>query len=139
MKEALSCGCWTKFAGSVVLYGLLIRSSMRSGRRGADQPFPGRARTLLGVRGCCGCSTALLYRRISAGVTMERHLLMQLLAGDNDDVSAAALAALRGGATHDVSDWTVPAEKPAGGYATRLRYWPGFRRSEAVLVHEKGV
>jgi hypothetical protein len=41
----------------------------------------------------------LLYRRISAGVTTERHLSMQLQAGDNDDMSAAALAALRGGAT----------------------------------------
>ncbi|WP_406435525.1 hypothetical protein [Streptomyces sp. NBC_01589] len=54
---------------------------------------------------------------------MERHLLMQLLAGGADDASAAALAALRSGATHDVSDWTVPAEKPAQGYATRRRYW----------------
>jgi hypothetical protein len=39
-----------------------------------------------------------VYRRISAGVTTERHLLMRLLAGDND-VYAAALAVLRGGAT----------------------------------------
>ncbi|OIK07829.1 hypothetical protein [Streptomyces monashensis] len=53
---------------------------------------------------------------------MERHLLMQLLADDNDDVSAADLAALRGGATHFVWDWTVPAEQSAWGYATRLRY-----------------
>ncbi|WP_328891500.1 hypothetical protein [Streptomyces sp. NBC_00316] len=54
---------------------------------------------------------------------MERHLLMQLLAGDTDDASAAALAALRSGAAHCVSDLTVPAEKPAVGYANRRRNW----------------
>ncbi|MFI9781769.1 hypothetical protein ACIHCV_45590 [Streptomyces sp. NPDC051956] len=51
---------------------------------------------------------------------MERHVLMRLLAGD-DEASAAALAALPGGATYVVWDRTVPAERHAGVYARRLR------------------
>ncbi|MGC5003944.1 hypothetical protein [Streptomyces sp. DT203] len=47
---------------------------------------------------------------------MERHLLEKLLAGD-DEASAAALAALRSGATYSVSDTTYPAEQHAGVFA----------------------
>ncbi len=53
-------------------------------------------------------------------MTMERHVLMRLLAGD-DESSAAALAVLQGGATYVVWDRTVPAERHAGVYARRLR------------------
>lgn len=55
------------------------------------------------------------------GVTMERHVLMRLLAGD-DEASAAALAVLQGGATYVVWDRTVPAERHARVYARRLRH-----------------
>ncbi|MFD9542534.1 hypothetical protein [Streptomyces sp. NPDC060022] len=51
---------------------------------------------------------------------MERHVLEKLLAGD-DEVSAAALAALRSGATYKVWDTTHPAEQHAGVFARRLR------------------
>jgi hypothetical protein len=51
---------------------------------------------------------------------MERHLLEQLLAGD-DEASAAALAALRNGATYSVWDTPCPAERHAGVFARRLR------------------
>ena len=47
-------------------------------------------------------------------------MLMRLLAG-YDEASAAALAALQGGATCVVWDGTVPAERHAGVYARRLR------------------
>ncbi|MEU1199379.1 hypothetical protein ABZ446_24565 [Streptomyces sp. NPDC005813] len=47
-------------------------------------------------------------------------MLEELLAGD-DEVSAAALAALRGGATYSVWDTTHPAERHAGVFARRLR------------------
>ncbi|MGW2062199.1 hypothetical protein ACWCO9_16280 [Streptomyces sp. NPDC001937] len=70
--------------------------------------------------GYWGCGTWLLYRSIPVGVTMERHLLEKLLAGD-DEASAAALAALRSGATYSVSDTTYPAEQHAGVFARRLR------------------
>ncbi|WP_322975432.1 ATP-binding protein [Actinacidiphila bryophytorum] len=70
--------------------------------------------------GCWGCCAWLLYRRIATGVTMERQVLEKLLAGD-DEVSAAALAALRSGATYSVWDTTHPAEQHAGVFAFRLR------------------
>lgn len=54
------------------------------------------------------------------GVTMERHVLEQLLAGD-DEVSVAALAALRCGATYHVWDTAYPAAQHAGVFAIRLR------------------
>ncbi|WP_405389650.1 hypothetical protein OG596_18200 [Streptomyces sp. NBC_01102] len=47
-------------------------------------------------------------------------MLEQLLAGD-DEVSAAALAALRSGAAYNVWDTTHPAEQHAGVFAHRLR------------------
>ncbi|MER5752601.1 hypothetical protein [Streptomyces sp. NPDC002088] len=54
---------------------------------------------------------------------MERHLLEKLLAGD-DEASAAALVALRSGATYHVWDTTHPAEQHAGVIARRLqRMW----------------
>ncbi|MFJ8634805.1 hypothetical protein [Streptomyces sp. NPDC093568] len=52
---------------------------------------------------------------------MERHALGKLLAAGDDEVSAAALAALRSGATYQVSDTTHPAERHAGVFALRLR------------------
>lgn len=54
------------------------------------------------------------------GASMERQVLMRLLAGD-DEASAAALAALQGSATYVVWDRTVPAERHAGVYARLLR------------------
>ncbi|MEV5083226.1 hypothetical protein AB0K74_31885 [Streptomyces sp. NPDC056159] len=51
---------------------------------------------------------------------MERHLLEKLLA-DDDEASAAALAALRSGATYSVWDTTHPAEQHAAVFARRLR------------------
>ncbi|WP_328947202.1 hypothetical protein OG259_28640 [Streptomyces sp. NBC_00250] len=51
---------------------------------------------------------------------MERHSLEKLLAGD-DEASAAALAALRSGATYRVWDTTHPTEQHAGIFARRLR------------------
>ncbi|MFD8504281.1 hypothetical protein ACFV2L_16370 [Streptomyces sp. NPDC059687] len=51
---------------------------------------------------------------------MEQQALEKLLAGD-DEASAAALAALRGGATYHVWDTTHPAEQHAGVFARRLR------------------
>ncbi|MGC5008203.1 hypothetical protein [Streptomyces sp. DT203] len=51
---------------------------------------------------------------------MERHLLERLLAGD-DEASAAALAALRSGATYQVWDTAHPAAQHAGVFAIRLR------------------
>lgn len=51
---------------------------------------------------------------------MERHVLETLLAGD-DEVSAAALAALRSGATYTVWDTTHPSEQHARVFARRLR------------------
>ncbi|MFD9259353.1 hypothetical protein [Streptomyces sp. NPDC059538] len=51
---------------------------------------------------------------------MDRDLLMQLLAGD-DEASAAALAALRGGATYSVGDGAQPAERHVGVFRRRLR------------------
>ncbi|MER6333844.1 hypothetical protein ABT298_31920 [Streptomyces sp. NPDC001034] len=51
---------------------------------------------------------------------MERHALEQLLAGD-DDVSVAALAALRSGATYRVWDTAHPAQQHAGVFARRLQ------------------
>ncbi|MGQ4377219.1 hypothetical protein ACN6K9_007845 [Streptomyces sp. SAS_267] len=51
---------------------------------------------------------------------MERHSLEELLTGD-DGASAAALTALRGGATYHVWDTTHPAEQHAGVFARRLR------------------
>lgn len=54
------------------------------------------------------------------GVTMERHVLEQLLAGD-DEVSVAALAALRSGATYSVWDTAHPAQQHAGVFARRLQ------------------
>ncbi|MBM9435661.1 hypothetical protein [Actinacidiphila bryophytorum] len=50
---------------------------------------------------------------------MERQVLEKLLAGD-DEVSAAALAALRSAATYSVWDTTHPAEQHAGVFALRL-------------------
>ena len=51
---------------------------------------------------------------------MEWRLLEKLLAGD-DEASAAALAALRSGATYSVWDTTHPAQQHAGVFARRLR------------------
>ncbi|WP_406303016.1 hypothetical protein OHA61_11675 [Streptomyces sp. NBC_00885] len=51
---------------------------------------------------------------------MERHLLVRLLAGD-DEASEAALAALLNGATHVVWDGTLPAERHAQVFKIRLR------------------
>nr|WSX50740.1 hypothetical protein OG409_18390 [Streptomyces sp. NBC_00974] len=51
---------------------------------------------------------------------MERDELERLLAGD-DEASAAALAALRSGATYNVGDGVQPAERHAGVFAIRLR------------------
>ncbi|QIY77670.1 hypothetical protein HEP84_54610 [Streptomyces sp. RLB1-33] len=51
---------------------------------------------------------------------MERHALERLLAGD-DEASAAALAALRNGATYHVWDTAHPAARHAGVFAIRLR------------------
>ncbi|MEV0495927.1 hypothetical protein [Streptomyces atratus] len=47
-------------------------------------------------------------------------MLEKLLAGD-DEASAAALAALRSGATYSVWDTTHPAEQHAGVFARRPR------------------
>lgn len=52
---------------------------------------------------------------------MERHLLVRLLAGD-DEASVAALAALLSGATYVVWDGASPAESHARTYARRLRH-----------------
>ncbi|WP_398684257.1 UTRA domain-containing protein [Streptomyces akebiae] len=51
---------------------------------------------------------------------MERHVLEQLLAGD-DEVSIAALAALRSGATYQVWDTAYPTAEHAGVFVIRLR------------------
>ncbi|MEE1773226.1 hypothetical protein PUR34_34950 [Streptomyces sp. JV185] len=51
---------------------------------------------------------------------MEQHALERLLAGD-DEMSAAALTALRSGATYRVWETTYPAERHAGVFARRLR------------------
>ncbi|MEU5593436.1 hypothetical protein [Streptomyces sp. NPDC020298] len=51
---------------------------------------------------------------------MEREELERLLAG-GDETSLAALAALRGGASHVVWDGTMPAEAYANVYRARLR------------------
>ena len=48
-------------------------------------------------------------------MTMERHLLERLLAGD-DEASVAALAALRSGATYDVWDTAHPAAQMPGSW-----------------------
>lgn len=52
---------------------------------------------------------------------MERNLLAQLLAGD-DEASTAALATLHGGASFTVWDGSSSAESLARIYARRLRH-----------------
>ncbi|WP_078889596.1 hypothetical protein [Streptomyces sp. NRRL S-1813] len=52
---------------------------------------------------------------------MQRERLEQLLRGD-DETSAAALAALRAGASYVVWDGTTPAQSLAGVYGRRLRH-----------------
>src|SRR5690242_1984542 len=54
------------------------------------------------------------------GDGMKREELERLLAG-GDETSLAALAALRGGASHVVWDGTMPAEAYAHVYRARLR------------------
>jgi hypothetical protein len=51
---------------------------------------------------------------------MERHVLEQLLTGD-DEASVRALATLRGGATHWVGDQAQPAGRHAGVFQRRLQ------------------
>ncbi|MFF3844320.1 hypothetical protein [Streptomyces sp. NPDC002328] len=48
-------------------------------------------------------------------------MLEKLLAAGGDELSAAALAALRSGATYQVWDTAHPAEQHAGVFARRLR------------------
>ncbi|MFF4862988.1 hypothetical protein ACFY3J_14875 [Streptomyces sp. NPDC001231] len=67
---------------------------------------------------------------------MERHLLVRLLAGD-DEASVAALAALLSGATHVVWDGTVPAEWHARTHTRRLR--PTRRKGIETLGLERAV
>lgn len=119
----MPCGCWPKFAVSAVIYGLhglLIRSSSRIGQRRPFRPLGGPGGTPPCGGGCWGCGTWLLYRKMQTGVTMERHVLESLLAGD-DEASVIALATLRSGATYWVADRAQPAGAHAGVFKRRLQ------------------
>ncbi|MEW2388727.1 hypothetical protein AB0933_10255 [Streptomyces venezuelae] len=67
---------------------------------------------------------------------MERDDLMRLLA-DDDEASAAALAALRIGAAYVVWDGAYPSEPVAHTYARRFRYTQ--RRGTETLGLERAV
>lgn len=95
---------------------MALSGSASDGHFGCYQAREGRYR----VRVIAGVAVPGRWTAGPAGVTMERHALEKLLAGD-DEASMAALAALRSGATYRLWDTTHPAEQHAGVFAHWLK------------------
>ncbi|GAA3196090.1 hypothetical protein GCM10017688_64000 [Streptomyces ramulosus] len=67
-----------------------------------------------------GCCTPLLYRKIPSGVTVDRDVLIRLLAGGAEAMTAARDALLAGG-TCTLWEGVMPAGTLAQVYERRLR------------------